>query len=122
MAILLNESPSKGEPNIPLKGIGGMGRWDEGRWKKPRSRSFILLWVLREVPLKRKKSTGGLFRGADQFSEDVGLLVRVLVPDVGTVAVLGTEWIFFGLPTEKGESRVCQYEITGLEGKMRLIS
>lgn len=99
-----------------------MGRWDEGRWKKPRSRSFILLWVLREVPLKRKKSTGGLFRGADQFSEDVGLLVRVLVPDVGTVAVLGTEWIFFGLPTEKGESRVCQYEITGLEGKMRLIS
>lgn len=78
-----------------------MGRWDDGRWKNPKSRSLILLWVLREVPLKRKKSTGGLFRGADQFSEDAVLLVRVLVPDVGTVAVLATEWIFFGLPTEK---------------------
>lgn len=74
------------------------------------------------MPLKRKKSTGGLFRGADQFNDDVELLVRVLVPDVGTVAVLGTEWIFFGLPTEIVKSRVSQYEITGLEGKMRLIS
>lgn len=119
--MLLNESPSKGEPKIPLRGIWVADRWDEGRWKNPRSRSLILLWVLRDVPLKRKKSTGGLFRGADQLSGEVVLLVRVPVPDVGTVAVLGTEWIFFGLPTEKGKSRVSQYEITGLEGRMRLI-
>lgn len=52
--------------------------------------------------MKRKKSTGGLFLGADQFSVEVLLLVRVLVPDVGVLAVLGTAWIFFGLPTEKG--------------------
>lgn len=34
---------------------------------------------------------------------EVLFLVRVSVTDVSVLAVLGTEWIFFGLPTEKGD-------------------
>lgn len=52
--------------------------------------------------MKRKKSTGGLFLGTDQFNKEALPLVTVSVTDVGVLAVLGTEWIFFGLPTEKG--------------------
>lgn len=54
--------------------------------------------------MKRKKSTGGLFLGTDQFNKEVVPLVTVSVTDVGVLAVFGTEWIFFGLPTEKGAS------------------
>ena len=57
---------------------------------------------MRDVPLKRKKSTGGLFLGADQLNKEVLPLVTVSDTDVGVLEVLGTEWIFFGLPTEKG--------------------
>lgn len=31
LAMLLNESPSKGEPKMPLIGIGGARRWEVGR-------------------------------------------------------------------------------------------
>lgn len=55
--------------------------------------------------MKRKKSTGGLFLGADQFNKEALPLVTVSVTDVGALAVLGTEWIFFGLPTEKGAGK-----------------
>lgn len=53
--------------------------------------------------MKRKKSTGGLFLGVDQFNKEALPLVTVSVTGVGVLAVLGTEWIFFGLPTEKGD-------------------
>ena len=53
--------------------------------------------------MKRKKSTGGLFLGAGQFNTELLLLVTVSVNDIGVLAVLVTEWIFFGLPTEKGD-------------------
>lgn len=65
------------------------------------SRSRILLAVLRDIPLKRKKSTGGLFLGADQFIIELLHLVTGFVTDGGMLVVLGTEWIFFGLPTVK---------------------
>lgn len=58
--------------------------------------------------MKRKKSTGGLFLGADQFNMEVSLLVKVSVTDVGLPEILGTEWIFFGLPTKK--KRECNRE------------
>lgn len=100
LAILLNESTSKGEPKMPLIGVGGVRGWEAGRWNNPKSRSRILLLVLRDVPLKRKKSTGGFFLGTDQFNKEVLPLVTVSVTDVGVLTVLGTECIFFGLPTE----------------------
>ena len=99
--MLLNESTSKGDPKMLFIGVGGTRGWDAGRWNKARSRSRILLWVFRDVPLNRKKSTGGLFLGADQLNKEVLLLVTVSDNDVGMLVVLGTEWIFFGLPTEK---------------------
>lgn len=39
----------------------------------------------------------------DQFNKEALPLVTVSVTGVGVLAVLGTEWIFFGLPTEKGD-------------------
>lgn len=51
--------------------------------------------------MNRKKSTGGLFLGTDQFNREALPLVAVSVTDVGVLAVLGTEWTFFGLPTGK---------------------
>lgn len=41
--------------------------------------------------MKRKKSTGGLFLGIDQFSNEAVFLVTVSVTDVSVLAVLGTE-------------------------------
>lgn len=55
--------------------------------------------------MKRKKSTGGLFLGADQLNKDVFPFIRESGADVGALAVLGTEWIFFGRPTEKRAER-----------------
>lgn len=75
---------------MPLIGAGGRRGWEEGRWNKPKSRSRILLWVLRDVPLKRKKSTGGLFLGADQFNRDGMFFVTVSVTEVDALLVLGT--------------------------------
>lgn len=54
--------------------------------------------------MKRKKSTGGLFLGTHQFSMEELPFVMVSVTDVGVLVVLGTECIFFGLPTVKGAS------------------
>lgn len=74
--------------------------------------------------MKRKKSTGGLFLGADQFNKEALPLVTVSVTDVGVLAVLGTEWIFFGLPTEKEDGNrrsYNQYEVTGFKRRLRLI-
>lgn len=65
-----------------------------------RSRSRILRWVLRDVPLKRKKSTGGLFFGAHQLKEVLPLIMWSDTA-VGVLVVLGIEWIFLGLPTEE---------------------
>jgi len=57
------------------------------------------------VPLKRKKSTGGLFLGMDQFSKELLTFVTVSVTEVDKLAVFGTKWIFFGLPTKKRAKR-----------------
>lgn len=87
------------------------------------SRSRILLAVLRDIPLKRKKSTGGLFLGADQFIIELLHLVTGFVTDGGMLVVLGTEWIFFGLPTVKEkvtERSYTQNELTSLKERMRL--
>lgn len=121
-AMLLNESPSKGDPKMPVTGIWGTREWEAGRLKNPMSRSRILLAVLRDIPLKRKKSTGGLFLGADQFIIALLHLLTGFVTVGGILVVLGTEWIFLGLPTEKEtvtERSYTQYELTSLKGRMR---
>lgn len=108
---------------MPLTGIWGMREWETGRWKNPTSRSRILLAVLRDIPLKRKKSTGGLFLGADQFIIELLHLVTGFVTDGRMLVVLGTEWIFFGLPTVKEkvtERSYTQNEMTSLEERRRL--
>lgn len=119
--MLLNESPSKGEPKMPLMGIGGASRWEAGRWNSPESRSRTLRWVLRDVPLKRKKSTGGLFRGADQLNKEALPLIEGSAADVGALDVSGTERTFFGLPTGKEES-YSQYEPTEIVVELRITS
>lgn len=87
------------------------------------SRSRILLAVFRDIPLKRKKSTGGLFLGADQFIIELLHLVTGFVTVGGMLVVLGTEWIFFGLPTvnEKVTERsYTQNELSSLKVRMRI--
>lgn len=121
--MLLNESPSKGDPKMPLTGIWGTREWERGREKSAMSRSRILLVVLRDIPLKRKKSTGGLFLGAGQFIIALLHLVTGFVTVGDMLVVLGTEWIFFGLPTvtEKVTERSYnQNEPSSLKVRMRL--
>lgn len=108
---------------MPLTGIWGTREWETGREKKPMSRSRILLAVLRDIPLKRKKSTGGLFLGAGQFIIALLHLVTGFVTVGGMLVVLGTEWIFFGLPTVKEkvtERSYNQSKLTSLKERMRL--
>lgn len=122
-AMLLKESPSKGDPKMPLTGIWGTREWEAGRLKNPMSRSRILLAVFRDIPLKRKKSTGGLFLGVDQFIIALLHLATGFVTVEAVLVVLGTEWIFFGLPTGKEkvtERSYAQNELTSLQGRMRL--
>lgn len=51
-------------------------------------------------------------------------LVKVSVTDIGLPEILGTEWIFFGLPTKKKnatERIYTQYDLTDLKGRLKLI-
>lgn len=74
-----------------LIGVDGARECKAGRWNNPKSRSLIFFWAFRDVPLKRKKSTGGLFLGTDQVIKELLPFVTVSVAEVGGLAVFGKE-------------------------------
>lgn len=110
--MLLNESTWKEEElKMPLRGVGGARECGAGQWNTPRSRSLMRRWDFLDVPLNRKKSTGGLFLLAtlaltedNQVDEEVlPLVVFSADADVDDAGFLVSERIFLGRPTGERE-------------------